>query len=139
MPIIDQHQPLKSWKKRMAQKQPKYYSPPAIRQRAKELRWEMTPAETVLWERLQNKRLYGLKFRRQHPLHHFILDFYCHRHQLVVEVDGGIHCQQKEHDAARTEWLTQHGFMVIRFTNDQVFNNIEAVLSQIAAACGVHE
>ena len=121
----------------MAQKRPKYYAPPAIRQRAKELRWDMTPAETALWERLQNKQLHGLKFRRQHPLHHFILDFYCHRHQLVIEVDGGIHNRQKAYDTARTEWLEQRGFRVMRFSNEQVLTDIEAVLDQIAAACGV--
>ena len=99
----------------------------------------MTPAETALWEGLQNKQLHGLKFRRQHPLHHFILDFYCHAHQLVVEVDGGIHQQQRDYDEARTEWLTQRGFKVIRFSNEAVLNHIEAVLEQIAQACGVVE
>jgi len=78
----------------MTQKRPKYHSPKTVRQRAKELRWPMTPAETVLWERLKKKQLHGLKFRRQHPLHHFILDFYCHAQQVVVEADGGIHRQQ---------------------------------------------
>ncbi|MCB9105955.1 MAG: endonuclease domain-containing protein [Anaerolineales bacterium] len=123
----------------MDQKRPKYHSPPAIRQRAKELRWPMTPAETALWERLKNKQLYGLKFRRQHPLHHFILDFYCHAHKLVIEVDGGIHQQQSDYDEARTEWLTQRDFKVIRFTNEEVLKNIEAVLQTIAKACNVME
>lgn len=121
----------------MKPKQPKYHSPPAVRQRAKELRWQMTPAEIALWERLKTKQLYGLKFRRQHPLHHFILDFYCHAHQLVVEVDGGIHQQQRDYDESRTEWLTQRGFKVIRFTNEEVLNDIETILQQIAQACGV--
>lgn len=121
----------------MNSQRPKYYSPPAVRQQAKELRWPMTPAETVLWERLHNKQLYGLKFRRQHPLHHFILDFYCHAHRLVVEVDGGIHDCQKGYDEARIEWLVQHGFRVIRFTNEEVMNDIQAVLQKIARACGV--
>ena len=123
----------------MKPKQPRYPSPPAIRQRAKELRWQMTPAELALWERLQNKQLCGLKFRRQHPLHHFILDFYCHAHQLVIEVDGGIHQQQRGYDESRTEWLTQRGFKVIRFTNDEVLNDIETVLQQIVVVCGVIE
>ena len=104
----------------MNQKRPKYHAPPVIRQRAKELRWKMTPAETALWERLKTKQLHGLKFRRQHPIHYFILDFYCHAHQLVVEVDGGIHQQQRDYDDARTQWLNQRGFQVIRFTNDEV-------------------
>ena len=123
----------------MNQKRPTYHSPPAVRQRAKELRWPMTPAETALWERLKNKQLHGLKFRRQHPLHHFILDFYCHAHQLVIEIDGSIHQQQSDYDEARTEWLTQRDFKVIRFTNEAVLNNIEAVLQTIAKACNVVE
>jgi very-short-patch-repair endonuclease len=97
----------------------------------------MTPAEAALWERLKKKRLHGLKFRRQHPLHHFILDFYCHAHQLVVEADGGIHHRQQEYDAARTEWLTQRGFRVIRFSNEEIFNDLETVLHKIAKACNV--
>ena len=123
----------------MQPKRPKYHSPPAIRQRAKELRWQMTPAELALWDRLRNKQLCGLKFRRQHPLHHFILDFYCHAHQLVIEVDGGIHQQQRDYDESRTEWLTQRGFKVTRFTNEEVLNDIETVLQQIATVCGVVE
>jgi very-short-patch-repair endonuclease len=123
----------------MTQKRPKYYAPPIIRQRAKELRWPMTPAEAALWERLKKKQLHGLKFRRQHPVHHFILDFYCHAHQLVVEADGGIHRQQQVYDAARTEWLTQRGFKVIRFTNEEILNDIETVLQKIAKACNVIE
>jgi very-short-patch-repair endonuclease len=119
----------------MSKKQ--YPSPPAIQQQAKKLRWQMTPAETKLWDRLKNKQLHGLKFRRQHPLHHFILDFYCHAHRLVVEVDGGIHASQRDYDEARSEWLSQRGFRVIRFTNEEVLNDIEGVLGRIAEACGV--
>jgi very-short-patch-repair endonuclease len=123
----------------MNQKQSKYHSPPAVRQRAKELRRSITPAETALWERLKNKQLHGLKFRRQHPLHHFILDFYCHAHQLVVEIDGRIHQQQRDYDEARTEWLVRRDFKVIRFTNEEVLNDIEAVLKKIALACNIVE
>ncbi len=97
----------------------------------------MTPAETALWERLKNKQLHGLKFRRQHPLHHFILDFYCHAHQLAIEIDGPIHDQQQSYDYARTECLTQHEFKVIRFTNDEVLNDIDRVLFEIVTACKV--
>ena len=119
----------------MTAKRAPYPSPPSIRQRAKELRWHMTPAEKALWERLKDKRLQGLKFRRQHPLHHFILDFYCHAHRLVVEVDGGVHQEQQVYDEARTEWLAQHGFMVIRFSNEEILGHLEGVLQQIVEAC----
>ncbi|MCB0196359.1 MAG: endonuclease domain-containing protein [Anaerolineae bacterium] len=123
----------------MKQKRPKYHAPPAVRQRAKELRWPMTPAETALWERLKNKQHHGLKFRRQHPIHHFIVDFYCHAHQLIIEVDGGIHEQQQDYDEARTEWLTQRDFNIIRFSNEEVLSNMKAVLQKIALACNVGE
>lgn len=119
----------------MTTKKPRYPSPPAVRQRAKELRWPMTPAEAALWNRLKNKQFHGLKFRRQHPLHHFILDFFCHAHRLVIEVDGSVHDQQQAYDEARTEWLNQRGFKVIRFTNEAVLSNLEEVLAQILAAC----
>jgi very-short-patch-repair endonuclease len=121
----------------MTSKPAKYRAPPAIRQRAKELRWRMTPAEIALWERLQNKALHGLKFRRQHPLHHFILDFYCHAHRLVIEIDGGVHDNQQAYDQARTEWLTQRDFKVIRFSNDEVLTDIETVLQRIAQVCDI--
>ncbi|HEY86125.1 MAG TPA: endonuclease domain-containing protein [Chloroflexi bacterium] len=93
----------------MSKKQPGYPSLQAVRRRAKELRWQMTPAEKKLWAQLSNKQLHGLKFRRQHPLHHFILDFYCRTQRLVVEVDGGAHSTQRDYDEAREEWLIQRG------------------------------
>lgn len=99
----------------MKPKRPKYYSPPAVRQRAKELRRRMTPAELRLWERLQKKQ--------QHPVHHFILDFYCYSQHLVIELDGSIHDQQQDYDQARAEWLTQRDFKVIRFSNEEIFND----------------
>jgi len=99
----------------------------------------MTPAEKKLWARLSNKQLHGLKFRRQHPLHHFILDFYCHAQRLVVEVDGGVHSAQREYDQAREKWLTQREYRVLRFSNKAVISDIEGVLTQISRACGVVE
>ena len=106
-----------------------------IQERARELRREMTPAEKLLWSRLRNKQLNGLKFRRQHPLGPFIADFYCAARRLVVEVDGDIHDSQTERDAARTEQFEQYGYRVIRFRNEQVLNDIESVLAAIEAAC----
>lgn len=80
-----------------------------IRQRARELRQELTPAERKLWAALRNKKLNGLKFRRQHPIDRFIVDFYCAAHKLVVEVDGDIHDTQPERDAERSALLEQQG------------------------------
>ena len=121
----------------MKPKRPKYYSPPAVRQRAKELRRRMTPAELRLWDRLRKKQLLGLKFRPQHPVHHFILDFYCYSQHLVIELDGSIHDQQQDYDQARAEWLTQRDFKVIRFSNEAIFNDIEGVLQKISQACTI--
>jgi len=112
---------------------------PATLAHARESRREMTPQERRLWARLRAKQLYGLKFRRQHPIDHFILDFYCHQHRLVVEIDGHSHAEPEQiaHDQARTERLEDQGMRVIRFTNREVDANIEAVLEQIARVCGV--
>jgi very-short-patch-repair endonuclease len=112
---------------------------PVILARARELRREMTPQERKLWALLRRKQLYGLKFRRQHPLHRFILDFYCHAHRLAVEIDGQGHAEpdQRAYDQARTRWLNDHGVRVIRFTNREVETNIEGVLDEIARVCGV--
>jgi len=112
-------------------------TPAQIQQRARELRREMTLAEKLLWSRLRNKRLDGLKFRRQHPLGPFIADFYCAACRLVVEIDGDIHDLQPERDAARTEQFEQYGYRVVRFRNEQVLNDIESVLAAIEAACTV--
>jgi very-short-patch-repair endonuclease len=108
-----------------------------IQQRARELRKEMTPAEKLLWSRLRNKQLKGLKFRRQHPLGPFIADFYCAARRLVVEIDGDIHDLQPERDAARTEQFKQYGYRLIRFRNKQVLNDIEEVLATIEVACTI--
>ena len=106
-----------------------------VQQRARELRQEMTPAEKLLWEQLRNRKLAGLKFRRQHPLDRFIVDFYCAACNLVVEVDGDIHDLQQERDEVRIEELELQGHQVIRFRNEQVLNDLETVLTAIKAAC----
>jgi very-short-patch-repair endonuclease len=108
---------------------------PAVQQRAKDLRQQMTPAEVMLWQRLRAHRLGGLKFRRQHPLGPFIADFYCAEYRLVVEIDGGIHAKQAEHDQARTEQFEVYGYRVIRFKNTEVEQDIEKVLEKIVEAC----
>ena len=107
----------------------------SVQQRARELRQEMTPAEYLLWTRLRNQKLAGLKFRRQHPVGPFIVDFYCAAYRLVVEIDGDIHDLQMERDAARTEQLEGYGYRVIRFRNERVLNAVESVLAAIKAAC----
>jgi very-short-patch-repair endonuclease len=101
--------------------------------KAKELRDNMTEAELKLWEILNKKQIKGYRFKAQHPIDIFIVDFYCHPLKLVIEVDGGIHLtkDQKEYDLGRTEELKQFGLEVIRFTNDQVLNSIDKVKVEI--------
>ena len=113
---------------------------PVILARAKELRRPMTPQETKLWQHLRKRQLYGFKFRRQHPIFHFILDFFCYEKKLVVEIDGDHHAElnQYSYDQARTEWLEQREFKVIRFTNRDIDTNIEGVLYEIAKHCHVN-
>ena len=82
---------------------------PALEQAAQAMRRQPTSAEEALWGALQKKQVAGLKFRRQHPVGRFVLDFYCASHRLVVEVDGDIHDAQQDRDAARTEVLETYG------------------------------
>ncbi len=104
-----------------------------LRQRARQLRQNATPAEQILWQALRNRQLNGLKFRRQHPIGRFILDFYCAEKRLAVEVDGGQHADpdQRRDDQARTAALAAHGITVLRFWNHEVLNQLEAVLQAI--------
>ena len=101
-----------------------------IFQNAELLRKNMTPAEKYLWERLNKKQL-GVRFKAQHPIDIFIVDFYCHSCKLVVEVDGEIHLSQKEYDDGRTAELERWDLTVIRFTNEEVLNDIERVVEKI--------
>jgi very-short-patch-repair endonuclease len=105
---------------------------------AKQLRKTLTPAEKQLWQALRGGKLAGLKFRRQHPVGNFILDFYCAAHKLVIEVDGGIHETQIEYDTARTTELEAHGCKIMRFMNEVVLHQLETVLAEILQAVELH-
>jgi len=100
--------------------------------RARELRQKQTSAEEILWECLRDRRLLNAKFRRQHNIGQYIVDFYCHAALLAIEVDGSVHDTQQVKDADRDEWMQSHGLTVLRFRNDKVFDEIEKVLSAIA-------
>jgi very-short-patch-repair endonuclease len=107
-----------------------------VQQRARELRQEMTPAETRLWAALRDRQLDGLKFRRQHPSGRFVVDFCCPAQRLIGEVDGDVHDRQVDRDAARTEYLAQRGYRVLRFRNEAVMADLDTVLGAIRDACG---
>ncbi len=98
---------------------------------AKRLRKQPTDAEKRLWYFLHKKQLDGLRFKRQEPIGKFVADFVCPPLKLVVEVDGGQHGVAVGKDAARTAWLEAQGYIVIRFWNNEVMNNIEGVLATI--------
>ncbi|NJC97364.1 MAG: restriction endonuclease [Anaerolineales bacterium] len=99
-------------------------------ERAKELRREMTPAEKLLWKEVRANKL-GVRFRRQQVIQGFIVDFYCHKAGLVVEVDGDIHDLQKDEDERREKVLREMGLMIVRFGNDEVVRNLSAVVNKI--------
>ena len=99
-------------------------------ERARELRREMTPAEKILWKELRANKL-GVHFRRQQVIQGFIVDFYCHKSALVVEVDGDIHDLQQEEDERREKALSELGLRVVRFKNDEVVRNLMVVVTKI--------
>jgi very-short-patch-repair endonuclease len=100
---------------------------------ARKLRRTPTDAEMRLWWHLRQKQLAGFRFRRQHPLGPYVVDFFCAEAKLVVEVDGGQHADEND---ARTRWIEAQGYRVIRFWNNDVLGNTEGVLLMILAALG---
>jgi very-short-patch-repair endonuclease len=101
-------------------------------ERAKELRREMTPTEKILWQELRANKL-GVHFRRQQIIAGFIVDFYCHKADLVIEVDGSVHDgqEQKEYDVEREKILKEIGLRIIRFKNYEVQKNLQGVVERI--------
>jgi len=113
---------------------PMYFgAKPDIFKLAKELRKLETVAEKLLWSQLNRNQLLGLQFRRQHPINRFIADFFCPKIKLVIEVDGSIHDipEYQAHDIGRSEVLNDFGITVIRFTNEQILNEIDSTIKQI--------
>lgn len=106
---------------------------PSTHRNARKLRDTETHAEQRLWQLLRNRQLKGIKFRKQHPLNKFVLDFYCHESKLVIELDGGIHSLETNQllDLERTTLLKEWGIKVLRFRNEEVINEAEKVLAII--------
>ena len=105
---------------------------------AAQLRKHMTAEEKILWEELRHSKI-SAKFRRQHPISRFIVDYYCHQHKLVIEVDGKIHLKPeiKANDVEREGELKELGLTIIRFTNEEVNYQLEQVLEDIKAKLGL--
>jgi very-short-patch-repair endonuclease len=114
-----------------------YNAKPIIFERAKAMRKNMTQAEKTVWELLKSKNMLGLRFKPQHPIDIFIADFYCHPLKLVIEVDGGIHksVDQREYDIGREAELERWGIKVIRFTNEEIENDISHIQNEIERIC----
>jgi very-short-patch-repair endonuclease len=106
---------------------------PDLFRMAKDMRRNPTESEKVLWNILRKYRSKGFIFCQQHPIYIFIADFYCHKLKLVIEVDGEIHFNEEalEHDDGRSGVMEKFGIRIVRFTNDQVFNNQINVIDQI--------
>ena len=105
---------------------------------ARELRQEMTEAEKVFWTHTRGQKCQGIKFRRQHPIDSYVLDFYWAEKKVGIEIDGGVHEKPdiREYDEGRSKVLEAQGIRVIRFTNEEVKNNIAGVLRKIILFAG---
>ena len=99
--------------------------------KARQLRNNLTEAEQKLRRHISHKQIDGFKFRRQVQMGRYIVDFYCSAAGLIIELDGGQHADRVEYDNKRTAWLNTRGHRVIRFWNNEVYENIEDVLEQI--------
>ncbi len=104
---------------------------------ARAMRRAPTLAERQLWKRLRDRRLAGLKFRRQVPISDDIADFACFQPKMVVEADGGSHATSQDYDAARDFWFREQGFVVLRFSNSDAIFEGEAVVERIRKAAGL--
>ena len=104
---------------------------------SQQLRRNMTPAEREFWQMVRDRKMFGLKFRRQHPIGPYVVDFYCHGAKLAVEVDGMSHDDRASQDNAKTKFLQQQGLRVLRVTNEDVMRELDAVTREIARLGGV--
>jgi very-short-patch-repair endonuclease len=104
-----------------------------IFERAHELRNNMTYTERIMWDELKNRRLFKVRFRRQHPIDIFIVDFYCHEIKLAIEIDGEVHLKDEviEYDDGRTHDIEKLGVKILRFTNEQVYYHRSKVIKKI--------
>lgn len=101
---------------------------------ARTLRKSQTKAEKIIWELLRKRKHMHFKFRRQHVVEGFVLDFYCHELKLGIEVDGGIHLRRKDYDNLRQEIVESKGITIIRISNKEIAENKRSILKKIEEA-----
>ncbi len=111
---------------------------PASIQNARSLRKNATASERILWDSLRGRRLNGWKFRRQHPIGQFVVDFFCRKKCVAVELDGEVHTQIEvaDHDAVRDKFLRLQGVKILRFPNNRVLEDLQRVLEEISKIMG---
>ena len=102
---------------------------------ARKLRKNSTRAESLLWSKLRARQIEGIKFRRQQTIRNFIVDFVSFEKRIIIELDGGQHAQAKKKDSKRDKLLTENGFTVLRFWNNDIFKNLEGVLEVVRKKC----
>jgi len=102
-----------------------------LQDRAQDLRKKQAPAEIILWDRLRNRQLAGSKFRRQFIIAPYIVDFICIKKNLIIELDGGQHMDAKSYDQKRDSFIISKGFKILRYWNNEVFNELESVLEDV--------
>jgi len=112
-----------------------YKNRSSFKQRRKNLRNQSTKSEIIFWQKIKNKQL-GVKFRRQYNIGYFIVDFYCHELKLIIELDGSIHYEEEinEHDKIRQKVLENNGYIIIRYSNHKILDDIDSVVSNLKIA-----
>ena len=108
-----------------------------LKPHARRMRKNPTHAENLLWNEIKNKKLNGIKFRRQHAVEYFIVDFYTRDFNLIIEVDGDVHNEKEEEDKSRQAFLEGSDFKVIRFSNEEILNSMKSVLERILVECKI--
>ena len=119
----------------------KIYNKKYLENKRKKLRNNSTPAEVFLWKHLKQKQISGKKFRRQHSIGNYIVDFYCPEERLVIELDGEVHFEEEtmKYDEERSKYLNELNIKVLRFENQQILNNLESVLNKISSVINKDE
>jgi very-short-patch-repair endonuclease len=112
----------------------KTLSPDYVVDLAREMRKDMTEAEKALWARIRRQQVDGLRFRKQHPIGRYIVDFCCFESRLIIEVDGDVHDGREEYDRNRDAFLSGGGYSVLRFRNDEVLQRMDSVIEAIRSA-----